>query len=103
MNNSVCLGSSILELSKTLMYEFWYNYVNLKYGEKTKLCYKDANSFIVYIKTDDIYKPFAEDVETRLDTSNYALERPLAKGKNKKVIRVFKDELGGKIMNNLFH
>ena len=66
------------------MYEFWYNYVKLKYGEKTKLGYMDTDSFIVYIKTDDIYKDIAEDVETRFDTSNYELDRPLPKGKNNK-------------------
>ena len=68
MNKPVHLGLSILELSKILMYEFWYDYVKPKYGEKAKLCYMDTNSFIVYIKTDDIYKDIAEDVETRFDT-----------------------------------
>ena len=58
----------------------------------------DADSFIVYIKAGDIYKDIAEDVETRFDTSNYELDRPLPKGKNKKVIGLMKDELGGKIM-----
>ena len=53
-------------------------------------------SFIVYIKADDIYKDIAEDVETRFDTSNYELDRPLPKGKNKKVVRLIKDELRGK-------
>ena len=80
------------------MYEFWYDYVKPKYGEKVKLCYMDTDSFIVYIKTDDIYKDIAEDVETRFDTSNYELDRPLPKGKNKKVIGLMKDELGGQIM-----
>ena len=74
MNKPVHLGLSILELSKILMYEFWYDYVKPKYGEKVKLCYMDTDSFIVYIKTDDIYKDIAEDVETRFDTSNYELE-----------------------------
>ena len=58
----------------------------------------DTDSFIINIKTDDIYEDTAEDVGTRLDTSNYELDRRLPKGKNKKVIRVMKDELGGKIM-----
>ena len=103
MNNLFCLGLSILELSKILIYEFWYDYVKPKYDEKAKLCYVDTNTFIVYIKTDYIYKDIAEDVETRFDTSNYELEcnsidRPLLKGKNKKVIALMKDELGGKIM-----
>ena len=59
---------------------------------------KDTESFIVYIKTDDIYKDIAEDIETRFDTLNYELERPFPKGKNKKVIWLMKDELGRKIM-----
>ena len=63
----------------------------------------DTDSFIVYIKTDDIYKDIIEDVETRLDTSNYELEfnsieRPLPKIKTKKVIGLMKDELGAKVM-----
>ena len=70
-NKSVYLGLSILELCKMLMYKFWYDYVRPKYGKKAKLCYMDTNSFIVYIKTDDIYKDIAEDIETRFDTSNY--------------------------------
>ena len=64
------------------MPEFWYDYVKPKYGEKTKMFYMDADSFIVYIKTDDIYKDIADDFETRFDTSNYELDRPLPKGKN---------------------
>ena len=64
------LGLSILDLSKTIIYNFWYDYVKPKYGEKAKLCYMDTDSFIVYIKTDDIYKDTAEDVKTRFDTSN---------------------------------
>ena len=52
------------------MYEFWYDYVRPKYGEKAKLCYMDRDSFIVYIKTNDICKDITEDVETRFDTSN---------------------------------
>ena len=82
MNKPVYLGLSILELSKILMYEFWYDYVKPKYGEKAKLCYMDTNSFIVYIKTDDIYKDIAEDIETRFDTWNYELDTPLPKEKN---------------------
>ena len=80
------------------MHEFWYEYVKLNNGENAKFCYMDTGSFIVYIKTDDIYKDIAEDVETRFDTSNYELDRPLPKGKNKKLIRLIKDELGRKIL-----
>ena len=52
------------------MYRFWYYYVKQKYEEKAKLCYTDINSFIVYLKVNDIYKDIAEDVETRFETSN---------------------------------
>ena len=68
MNKPIYLGLSILDLSKTVMYEFWYDYVKPKYGENAKLCYMDTDSFIVHVKTDDIYKDIAEDVETRFDT-----------------------------------
>ena len=67
MKKPVVLGLSVLELSKTLMYEFWYNYVKPKYREKAKLCYIYKDNFIVYIKTDDIYKDIAENVETGFD------------------------------------
>ena len=85
INKPVYLGLSILELSKILMYEFWYDYTKPKHGEKAKLCYMDTDSFIAHIKTNDIYKDIAEDVETKFDTSNYELDRPLPKGENKKV------------------
>ena len=86
------------ELGKILIYEFWYDYVKQKYGERAKLCYMHTDSFIVYIKTDNIYKDIAEDVETRFGTSNYELHRLLPKGKNKNVIGLMRNELGGKIM-----
>ena len=79
------------------MYEFWYEYVKPKHGKKAKLYFMDADSFIVYIKTDDIYKSIGEDVETRFGISNYELERPFREGK-KKVIGLMKDELEAKIM-----
>ena len=80
------------------MYEFWYYYVKPKCGEKAKSCYMDKDNFIKYIKTEDIYVDFAKDVVTRFDTSNYKLERPFLKGKNKEVIGLMTDELCGKIM-----
>ena len=88
MNKPVHLGLSILELSKILMHEFWYDYVKPKYGEKVKSYYMDKDSFILYIKIDDIYRNI---IETRFDTSNYELEcncieRSLPKGKDKKLI-----------------
>ena len=60
MNKSVYLGLSILDLSKTVMYELWYDYLKPKYGENVKLFYMDTDSFIVHVKTDDIYKDIAE-------------------------------------------
>ena len=84
MNKLVFLRLSVLELSKILMYEFWYDYVKLKYKEKAKLCYMDTDSFIVYIKPNVIYKDIVEDVESRYDTLNYELDRPLPKGKKQK-------------------
>ena len=98
MNKSIYLGLSILEISKTLMHEFWYDYMKPKYGNNVKLCYMVTDSFIMHIKTEDFYKDIADDVEKRSDTSNYEVNRPLPAGKNKKVIGLMKDELGGKIM-----
>ena len=86
MNKPVYLGLSILEISKTLMYEFWYDYMKPTYGDKVKLCYMDTDSVIMHIKTEDIYKDIANDVEKRFDTSNYEANRPSPTGKNKKVI-----------------
>ena len=63
MNKPVYLGLSILDLS---MYEFWYDYVKPKYGEKEKLCYMNTDSSVVHVKTEDIYKDIAEDVEKDL-------------------------------------
>ena len=80
------------------MCEFWYDCVKPKYDEKAKLCYMDTDSVIIHIKTDDIDKDIEEDVENRVDTSSYELDRPLPKGKNKKVIGLIKDELGAKTM-----
>ena len=91
MNKPAYSGLSILDLSKTVIYEFWYDYVKPKYGENAKLCYMDRERFIVHVKTDDIYKDIAEDVETRFDTSNFETDKPLPKGKNKKVIGLMKE------------
>ena len=71
MNKSIYLVLSTLDLSKIAIYEFWYDYVKVKYGEKAKLCYMDTDSLIVHLKINCIYKDITEDVETRFDTSNY--------------------------------
>ena len=80
------------------MYEFWYDYMKPKYGDNVKLCYMDTDNFIMDIKSEDFYKDIADDVEKGFDTSSYEINRPLPTGKNKKVIGLMKDELGGKIM-----
>ena len=98
MNKPIYLGLSILDISKILMYEFWYDYMKPKYGNDVKLCYIDTDSFVMDIKTEDFYKDIADDVEKRFDTSNYEVDRPLPTGKNKKVIGLMKDELGEKII-----
>ena len=98
MNTPIYLGLSILDISKILMYEFSYDYIKPKYNNKVKLCYMDTDNFIMSIKTNDFYKDIANDVEKKTDTSNYELNRPLPTGKNKKVIGLMKDELGGKII-----
>ena len=93
MNKPTYLGLSILEISKILMYELWYDYMKPKYGDNVKLCYMDTDSFITHIKTEDFYKDIADDVEKRFDTSNYGVCRSLPTRKNKKVIGLMKDEL----------
>ena len=100
MNKPIYLGQAILDLSKTLMYEFWYDYIKPMYSDKAKLCYTDTDNLVIHIKTEDFYKNIANDVERLFDTSNYNRknDRTFPIGENKKVIAMFKDEIGGKIM-----
>ena len=85
LNKPIYLGMSILDISKTLMYEFWYEYIKPKYWEKVKLCYRDTDSFIIHIETEDFYGDIADDIGNWFDTSNYDEDdkRPLPIGKNK--------------------
>ena len=69
MNKPIHLGTSILDISKTLMYEVWYDYIKPKDGDRAKLCYTDTGSFVIHIITEDFYKDI--DVERRFDKSNY--------------------------------
>ena len=100
MNKPIYLGNAILDISKTLMYDFWYDYIKPMYGDNVKLCYMDTDSFFMMIKTDDFFKDINNDVKKWFDTSNFDKNdnRPLLIGKNKKVSGKFKDELGGKII-----
>ena len=100
MNKPVYLGQAILDLGKSVMHEFHYDYMKPKYGGNLKLCYMDTDSLVYHIKTEDFYEDIAKDVETRFDTSGHSKKdsRPLPIGLNKKIIGLMKDELGGKIM-----
>ena len=71
MAKPLYLGMSILDISKILMYELWYDYISPKYGDSTKVCYTDTGSFIIYIKTEDFFKDISNDVEGWFDTCNY--------------------------------
>ena len=100
MNHSVYLGLSILDLTKGVIYEFWYDEVKTKYGENAKCC----DSFISHLKADEIYKVIAEDVEPRQESSIFELARrklDCLKEKNEKVIGLMKDALGGQIIKEL--
>ena len=96
MNKPIYLGMSILDISKTRMYEFWYDYIKPKYQDKANT---DTDNFIIHIQTKDFYKDFANDIEKWFDTSSYGEidKRLLPIGKIKKTIGLFKNELGGKI------
>ena len=98
MNKHIYLELSILEISKILMYGFWYDYMKPKYNDNVKLCYMDTDSFVMHIKTNDFYKDISDDAGNRFDTSNSEVKRLLPKGKNKKIIGLMKDELGGEII-----
>ena len=100
MNKPIAVGQAILDISKTLMYEFWYDYLKPKYQDNIKLCYMDTDSFRIQIETDDFFKDISNDVDKWFDTSKYDKNdnRPLEIGKNKKIIGKFKDELNGKII-----
>ena len=98
MNKPVYLGMCILDLSKTLMFDFHYNYIKPKYGNKAKLLFTDTDSFLYEIQTEDFYKDISGDVKNRFDTSDYPEGHPseIPTGINKKVLGMFKDEAAGK-------
>ena len=89
---------SILDISKTLMYDFHYNYIKEKYNDKAKLLFTDTDSLMYEIETDDFYTDIQKDIKTKFDTSNYPKDHKskIETGINKKVIGMFKDEAGGK-------
>ncbi|CAH3173118.1 unnamed protein product, partial [Porites lobata] len=97
-NKPVYVGQAILDLSKTLMFDFHYNYIKKKYGNKAELLFTDTDSLMFQIKTDDFYKDISHDILTKFDTSDYPPNHPsgILTGVNKKVIGMFKDEVAGK-------
>ena len=103
MNKPIYLGMCILDLSKTIMYEFHYNYIKPKYGDKAKLLFTDTDSLMYEIETEDFYKDISADVKDRFDTSNYPDNHPsgITAGINKKVLGMFKDEVGVGLSRNL--
>ena len=70
MNKPVYLGQTMLDISKTLMYEFWYDYLKPKYGDKVKLCYMDTDSFVILIFTEYFFEDISNDIERWFDTSS---------------------------------
>ena len=99
-NKPVYLGMCILDLSKTLMYDFHYNYIRSKYDERAKLLFTDTDSLAYEIQTNDFYRDISSDVQAKFDTSNFSENHPsgILVGANKKVVGMFKDEAGGKII-----
>ena len=97
LNKPIYVGMSVLELSKHLMYDFYYNHIKAKYTDRVQLLYTDTDSVIIHVQTEDIFADMAEHRD-QYDTSNYLPDHPLFSDTNKKVIGKFKDELGGKVM-----
>ena len=97
-NKPVYVGQAILDLSKTLMYDFHYNYIKDKYGKKAELLFTDTDSLMYQIKTKDFYEDICYDIKNKFDTSDYPSDHPsgITTGVNKKVIGMFKDEASGK-------
>lgn len=98
LNKPIAIGFSILDLSKVLMYDFHYNTVKAKYGNKAKLLMTDTDSLFYEIETDDLYEDMKE-YKDLLDTSDYPTDHPLFSLENKKVIGKFKDEANGHIID----
>ena len=100
LNKPIYLGQTILDNSKCIMYDFHYNYLKPKYGNRAKLLMTDTDSLCYEIKTDDFYKDITPGVEDRFDTSNYDLNPPsgIPSGRNKKIPGMMKDEAAGKFV-----
>lgn len=98
MNKPIIVGMSVLDLSKTVMYDFLYNYLIPKYNGKIETCYGDTDSFVVNVETRDIYEDIKADIHM-YDTSNYPIPNAYnIERKNAKVLGCFKDELAGNVI-----
>ena len=97
-NKPVYVGQAILDLSKTLMFDFHYDYIRDKYNDRAELLFTDTDSLLYLIHTDDFYRDIAHDIEDKFDTSVYPPDHKsgILTGVNKKVIGMFKDEVAGK-------
>ena len=100
MTKPIYLEISILDISKTLMYEFWCDYIKPKYGDRAKSCYTDTDSLAIDIITEDFFEDISGDVKRWFNTSNYDEndKRPLLIGQNEKVPGLCKDELEGRLL-----
>jgi len=94
LNRPAYVGMCILDLSKTLMYDFHYNYIKSKYGDKARLLFTDTDSLTYEIEVDDVYQNFWKDKHL-FDNSDYPKDSPFFDCSNKKVIGKFKDEAAG--------
>ena len=100
LNKPVYTGMTILENSKILMYEFFYNHMKARYGHKCELVYTDIDSLILDILTEDVFKDMQEH-SWLYDTSNYPKDHPLYDDRNKKALGKMKDERGGGVINEV--
>ena len=97
LNKPIYVGMSVLDLSKHLMYDFYYNHLKKLYTHNIRLLYTDTDSLIVHVQTEDIYADMSLNADL-YDTSNYPAGHPLFSNTNKKIIGKFKDELGGQLL-----
>ena len=101
-NKPIYVGQAILDISKTLLFDFHYNYIKKKYGEKAELLMTDTDSLMYLIQTDDVYVDIKHDVKKKFDTSNFPDVHPsgIETGVNEKVLGMFKNEAAA---NNITH
>ena len=97
-NKPIYVGQAILDLSKTLMFDFHYNYIRKKFGDRAELLFTNTDSLVYLIQTEDVYQDINKDIKRKFDTSDYPEKHPsgIKTGINKTVIGKFKDEVGGK-------